>query len=101
MLMILGGCTISIDVAANINRVAIEHQTGKHLMSGLYGAYSSGHCLEAGLMSVLFTLGIVPVWAVTIGMVLTVGAMVIGYRGLLQKDEVKCANTPTDYLVWY
>ncbi len=96
MLMIFGGCTISIDVAANINGVAIEHHTGKHLMSGFHGGYSLGTLIGAGLMSVLFTLGIVPGWAVAISMVLTVGAMVAGCRGLLEKDDLKSANTPAE-----
>lgn len=94
MLMIFGGCTISIDVAANINGVAIEHQTGKHLMSGFHGGYSLGTLIGAGIMSVLFTLGIVPAWAVALTMVLTLGAMIAGCRGLLHKDALKAATPP-------
>lgn len=37
MLLVFGGCTITIDVAANVNGVAVEGQTGKHLMSGFHG----------------------------------------------------------------
>ncbi len=96
MLIIFGGCTISIDVAANINGVAVEHHNGKHLMSGFHGGYSLGTLIGAGVMSVLFTLGIVPTWAVTISMVLTVGAMVFGCRGLLQKEDLKEANAPAN-----
>lgn len=95
MLIIFGGCTISIDVAANINGVAIEHQTGRHLMSGFHGGYSLGTLIGAGIMSALFTFGIVPAWAVTISMALTIAAMVIGCRGLLQKNDLKTANAPT------
>ena len=40
MLLVFGGCTITIDVAANVNGVAVEGQTGKHLMSGFHGDYS-------------------------------------------------------------
>lgn len=96
MLIVFGGCTISIDVAANINGVAIEHQTGKHLMSGFHGGYSLGTLIGAGVMSVLFTLGIVPTWAVAISMVLTVGAMVVGCRGLLEKEDLRTANAPSE-----
>ncbi len=95
MLIVFGGCTISIDVAANINGVAIEHQTGRHLMSGFHGGYSLGTLIGAGIMSALFTFGIVPAWAVTISMALTIAAMVIGCRGLLQKDDLKTANAST------
>ncbi len=49
-----GGCTITIDVAANVNGVAVEGQTGKHLMSGFHGGYSLGTLIGAGVMSSLF-----------------------------------------------
>ena len=45
MLLIFGGCTITIDVAANVNGVAVESQTGKHLMSGFHGGTLSVHSL--------------------------------------------------------
>lgn len=96
MLMIFGGCTISIDVAANINGVAIEHRTGKHLMSGFHGGYSLGTLIGAGAMSVLFSLGIIPVWAVVICMFMILIAMVAGCRGLLSKNELKVADSPKD-----
>lgn len=89
MLMIFGGCTISIDVAANVNGVAVEHRTGRHLMSGFHGGYSLGTLIGAGLMSVLFSFGIVPKWAVVICMVLTLFAMIIGCRDLLGKEDLK------------
>ena len=56
MLMVFGGCTITIDVAANMNGVAIERKTGRYLMSGFHGGYSLGTLIGAGAMSVLFTL---------------------------------------------
>ena len=40
MLLVFGGCTITIDVAANVNGVAVEGQTGKHLMSGSWGLFT-------------------------------------------------------------
>lgn len=96
MLLIFGACTISIDVAANINGIAIEHQTGKHLMSGFHGGYSLGTLIGAGAMSVLFTLGIVPAWAVVICMVAILIAMIIGCKGLLSKEDLKSANPPRE-----
>ncbi len=92
MLMIFGACTILIDVAANINGVAIEHQTGKHLMSGFHGGYSLGTLIGAGVMSILFSLGIVPAWAVAISMMLILIAMAVCCRGLLKKEDIKSAN---------
>lgn len=96
MLMIFGGCTISIDVAANINGVAMEHRTGKHLMSGFHGGYSLGTLLGAGAMSVLFSLGIIPVWSVVICMILIIIAMMVGCRDLLSKDGLNNANPPVE-----
>ncbi len=93
MLVIFGGCTIMIDVAANVNGVAMEQTTGKHLMSGFHGGYSLGTLIGAGAMSVLFSLGMVPAWAVLIGMVLTLVAMMMGCRDLLAKEDLKANKT--------
>lgn len=95
MLMIFGGCTISIDVAANINGIAIEHKTGRHLMSGFHGGYSLGTLIGAGAMSLLFSFGIIPAWAVVICMVIIIAAMIVGCRDLLSKDGLKDATVPT------
>lgn len=96
MLMIFGSCTIFIDVAANVNGVAIEHRTGKHLMSGFHGGYSLGTLIGAGAMSVLFSVGLVPEWAVVVCMGLTVIAMVVGCRDLLSKDGLVSATPPAE-----
>ena len=96
MLMIFGGCTISIDVAANLNGVAVEHIKGHHLMSGFHGGYSLGTLLGAGLMSVLFSLGMAPVWAVVICMTLILTAMIMGCRDLLSKEGLVRADETTD-----
>lgn len=95
MLIVFGGCTISIDVAANINGVAIEHRTGKHLMSGFHGGYSLGTLIGAGVMSVLFALGVVPAWAVALSMVMILAAMMLGCRDLLKKKELGNADPTT------
>lgn len=95
MLVIFGGCTITIDVAANVNGIAIERKTGKHLMSSFYGGYSLGTLIGAGTMSVLFTLGLIPKWAVVICMFVTIIALIFGCRDLLPKDELE-ADTPIE-----
>lgn len=92
MLIVFGACTIFIDVAANVNGVAVEHRTGRHLMSGFHGGYSLGTLAGAGIMSVLFSLGMVPVWAVVVCMVLTLAAMIAGCRDLLAKDDIRRAD---------
>lgn len=92
MLVVFGACTIFIDVAANVNGVAVEHTTGRHLMSGFHGGYSLGTLIGAGVMSLLFSIGIVPLWAVVICMVLTLAAMAAGCRGLLSETELQSAE---------
>lgn len=92
MLMVFGGCTITIDVAANMNGVSIEYKTGRQLMSGFHGGYSLGTLIGAGAMSVLFTLGLMPKWAVVICMMFTLLALVFGCRDLLSEEElVSCS----------
>lgn len=88
MLMVFGACTITIDVAANMNGVAIERRTGRYLMSGFHGGYSLGTLIGAGAMSVLFALGLVPVWAVAVCMVFTLLALLFGCRDLLPRELV-------------
>ena len=58
MLMLFGACTITIDVAANLNGVAMETRTGRRLMSGFHGGYSIGTLIGAGAMSALFPIRI-------------------------------------------
>lgn len=95
MLVIFGGCTITIDVAANVNGIAIERKTGKHLMSSFHGGYSLGTLIGAGTMSVLFTLCLIPKWAVVICMFVTIIALIFGCRDLLPKDELE-VDTPIE-----
>lgn len=92
MLLIFGGCTITIDVAANVNGVAVEGQTGKHLMSGFHGGYSLGTLIGAGVMSSLFACGIIPMWAVVIFMILVLAAMIAGGRDLLPPEAFRSDN---------
>lgn len=70
-----------------MNGVTVERMTGQHLMSGFHGGYSLGTLIGAGAMSVLFTLGLMPKWAVVICMVFILLALVFGCRDLLSKEE--------------
>ena len=94
MLLVFGGCTITIDVAANVNGVAVEGQTGKHLMSGFHGGYSLGTLIGAGVMSSLFAFGIIPMWSVVIFMILVLAAMMAGCRDLLSSKVLKSNDHP-------
>ena len=94
MLLVFGGCTITIDVAANVNGVAVEGQTGKHLMSGFHGGYSLGTLIGAGVMSSLFAFGIIPMWSDVIFMILVLAAMMAGCRDLLSSKVLKSNDHP-------
>ncbi len=94
MLLIFGGCTITIDVAANVNGVVVESKTGKHLMSGFHGGYSLGTLIGAGIMSSLFAFGIIPMWSVVIFMLLVLTAMMAGCRDLLSSEALKNKKQP-------
>lgn len=97
MLVLFGGCTITIDVSANVNGVAVEGLTGRHLMSGFHGGYSLGTLIGAGIMSVLMACGVVPLWAVVVCMVLVLVMMLAGCRDLLSAESFKTdkAHTPS------
>lgn len=88
MLMVFGDCTITIDVAANMNGVTVERMMGRHLMSGFHGGYSLGTLIGAGAMSVLFTLGLIPLWAVVVCMTFMLPVLVFGCRDLLSREEI-------------
>lgn len=88
LLILFGVCTIIIDVSANVNGISVEHKTGKHLMSGFHGGYSLGTLIGAGIMSVLFTIGLIPVWAVGICVAITIVLMLWGCRDLLLRNEL-------------
>lgn len=94
VLLIFGGCTITIDVAANVNGVAVESQTGKHLMSGFHGGYSLGTLIGAGMMSTLFAFVIAPIWPVVIFLIPVLAAMITGCRDLLSLEVLKSSNNP-------
>ena len=98
MLIFFGGCTITIDVAANMNGVTVERMTGRHLMSGFHGGYSLGTLIGAGAMSVLFTLELIPKWAVVICMVFILLALVFGCKDLLPKEEFVLSDAPVEKL---
>lgn len=88
MLVLFGVCLILIDVSANVNGISIEHKTGKHLMSGFHGGHSLGTLLGSATMSLLLTMGMVPVWAVGVCTTATMVLMLWGCRNLLPKEEL-------------
>lgn len=66
-----------VDVAMNIQAVIVERASGRSMMSGFHGFYSLGGILGAAGVSGLLWLGLVPVWAVVV-MVVVILALLIG-----------------------
>jgi predicted MFS family arabinose efflux permease len=55
VLALIGGALGSVDVAMNVQGVAVERDSGRSLMSGFHGQYSLGGIVGAGASSLLLT----------------------------------------------
>jgi predicted MFS family arabinose efflux permease len=55
VLAVVGGSLGSVDVAMNVQAVAVERDAGRPLMSGFHGQYSFGGIAGAGAASLLLT----------------------------------------------
>ena len=62
-LAVFGATIAGIDVAMNIQAVAVERAAGRPMMSGFHGLFSLGGLGGASLVSVLLALGAVPLAA--------------------------------------
>ena len=88
MLLVFGACTIFIDVSSNINGIVLERKLRHHLMSGFHGGYSLGTLIGALVMSILFSIGLVPFAAIAITTLLTLVTVLLGSRGLLGAENL-------------
>ena len=95
MLVVFGMCTVQIDVAANVNGVALEEQFQKPMMSGFHGGYSLGTLLGAASMSLLLTMGIGVLPAALVVLAGSLAYFFWGCQELLRKGELK-ADSPSE-----
>lgn len=95
MLVLFGICTVQIDVAANVNGVALEERFQKPMMSGFHGGYSLGTLLGAASMSLLLTMGIGVLPAALVVLAGSLAYFFWGCQELLHKGELK-ADSPSE-----
>lgn len=74
-LLLFGATLGSLDVAMNIHAVEVERNAGRPLLSGFHALYSVGGFAGAAFITLLLSLGIVPLVCVLIGSGLMVLAM--------------------------
>lgn len=88
MLVVFGMCTVTIDVAANVNGVTLEERFKKPMMSGFHGGYSLGTLIGAASMSMLLTMGIEILPAALMVLSVTLAYFFWGCQELLRKGEL-------------
>lgn len=96
MLVLFGVSTVQIDVAANVNGITLEEKFNKNMMSGFHGGYSLGTLIGAGSMSLLLTLGVCVLPAITIVLACSLVYFFWSCRGLLAKGELDTAPHPKE-----
>ncbi len=69
-LMLFGAGLGMLDVAMNVQAVEVEKAAGKPMMSGFHGFFSLGGIIGAGAVSLLLGIGLTPLAAVAMMMVL-------------------------------
>jgi predicted MFS family arabinose efflux permease len=69
VLISFGASLGSIDVAINIQAIAVEHRSGRAMMSGFHGFFSVGGVVGALSATALLSAGVAPIWA-TVAVVL-------------------------------
>ncbi|WP_229504982.1 MFS transporter [Massilia mucilaginosa] len=94
VLFAFGAAIGTLDVAMNIQAVAVQKNCGGSLMSGFHGLFSVGGFPGAGTMVLLLWLGLNPT-ASTIVLALLVGAVLAGASsGLLREPDAQVRDAP-------
>ncbi len=87
-----GLCLGTLDVAMNLNALAIEQAARRPLMSGFHALYSIGGFLGAALMTGLLSLGLPPVHGTWVGAALAAVAVLLAQSRL--RDTPRSAGAP-------
>lgn len=82
-LLLFGAAIGVIDVAMNIQAVIVEKASGRAMMSGFHGLFSVGGIAGAGGVSALLWLGLSPLSAVLITVMVILGLLTIANKNLL------------------
>ncbi len=82
-LLLFGAAIGVIDVAMNIQAVIVEKASGRAMMSGFHGLFSVGGIAGAGGVSALLWLGLSPLVAVLITVIVIIALLAMANRNLL------------------
>ncbi|GAB7272376.1 hypothetical protein DZS_37710 [Dickeya ananatis] len=83
-LLIFGIGVGTTDCAMNVQAILVEKASGKAMMSGFHGFYSIGGIVGAGAMSGMMSLGLSPLVASLISVVVMVLLLLTHLAGLLR-----------------
>nr|WP_300309426.1 MFS transporter [Halomonas sp.] len=84
-LLVFGASIGMLDVAMNLQAVAVERTSGRSLMSGFHGLFSLGSIVGVSAMMGLLALGLSPTWAASIVVMAALLGLVMAWSGLLNE----------------
>lgn len=82
-LLLFGASIGVVDVVVNIQAIIVERAAGRSLMSGFHGGWSLGGFAGAGVVTLLFAVGLAPWLALLVAMVPSVALAALSFSGLL------------------
>lgn len=88
-LLLFGAGLGAMDISMNIQAVAVERASGRAMMSGFHAFFSIGGIAGAGLVSMLLWLGLTPIGAITITVILILALLIYARRDLLSRGVNK------------
>jgi len=74
-LFVFGAGLGGVDSTVNLQAVIVERASGRNMMSGFHGLFSVGGIAGAAGVSALLALGLSPLWAIVVVIVLTLAAL--------------------------
>ena len=74
-LFVFGAGLGIVDSTVNLQAVIVERASGRNMMSGFHGMFSVGGIAGASGVSALLALGLTPLWAIVVVIVLTLAAL--------------------------
>ena len=74
-LFVFGAGLGVVDSTINLQAVIVERASGRNMMSGFHGLFSVGGIAGAAGVSALLALGMTPLWAIMVVIVLTLAAL--------------------------
>ncbi|TWR88295.1 MFS transporter [Pseudomonas saxonica] len=75
-LFLFGAGLGSVDSTVNLQAVIVERASGRTMMSGFHGLFSVGGIAGAAGVSALLALGLTPLWAIAVVIVLILAALI-------------------------